>query len=352
MKTRQSPVKTPAKERKIDHSETASKKIGAKLALKLLSCSLIWSILTVICLAINISLLVDLAYRFLSGEPGTLSVLAVILQSLVTLISGGALSAHGRRVMRRVFSAVAIKRRFWNVSEFGLSLLAFAFLLYFRLSLGGISVLYNNHGSRQYVSGKLRSAEKSFKMAIRLNPDLASAYGNLGSIYDDQQDYEEAKKYYILSSQAGNILAYSKLARLHIVSDEVRDYEQAVYLLSQALDLEKSRDVSDGTKYSLRKSMGWVRFHQGHYEVAERYLIEAIKVIPENASAHCIYAQTLEHTGRVRKSLQYWRNCLDRASSCKRDQDRWIRLARHRLKVQSLDIQDCTARKIYRSGDE
>lgn len=352
MKNHREAVETQSQKSKISYRILRLRKYSHKVASRFVSRPLLWSTLTVVCLAINLSLLIDLVSRFWGGAPGTLSVLAIIVQSLVTLISGGSLSAPGRKIIRRLFSAVSIKKRFWSASEFGLSILAFTFLLFFRLSLGGISVLYNNHGVKQYAKGRVRSAESSFNMALRLNSGLSSAYGNLGRIYDDQQDYESAKHQYVLASHAGDILSYSKLARLHIIEGEEDSYAQAIYLLARGLSLEKKQSTSERTKYSLLKNMGWARLNQKSYKLAEMHLTEAIEILPMEAPAHCLYAQTLDRTDRPSKALQHWQKCLDYASSCKRDEDRWIGLANDRLRVDNIKLHDCLPEKFYSSGGD
>ena len=332
----------------LKHRFRLTKNAFLKISFRVLSSSFLWSIATIVCLSISVALLIDVSTRFLSGDLGTLSLIAVIFQALVTLISSGSLSTPGRKFVHRFFKLILLRRYFWKASEFGLSLLALGILIYFRLSLGYFAALYSNYGIRQYTEGRVNSAKSSFEMALRLNPDSAAAHDNIGRIYDDQQDYELAKQHYISASQAGSILAHSKLARLYILEGGEDNYEQAVFLLFKGLSLMQSQNVDKRTKYNLLKNLGWVRFHQERYGVAEKHLQIAIRLIPEKAPAYCIYAQTLEYIDGTKDALFYWQQCLNHASSCRRDEDIWIGLASSRLDVQEPQPQECPNEDIHR----
>ncbi len=283
----------------------------------------LWSALTILCLTISLGLVADISSRFLSGGPDTWASMAVVGQSVLTLLAaGGALTLAGQEAIKRVLSSLNVPTYLWHEAKLALALLLLGILVSLRLSLPDIAIWYNNHGLQNYSAGRLTSAQFDYLRAIKLNPDYLEAHYNLGLLFEDLQQIDEAKSEYLAALQGGLDTAYNNLGRLYILD---KDYTAAVPLLKQGLLVTNDTAV----KYDLHKNLGWARLEQTRYEEAMAELRAAIALAPNQAPAHCLLAQVLE--SQDNDSKPEWEACLKFADSLRPDEDMWIGLARQRL---------------------
>lgn len=285
----------------------------------------LWSALSVSFLTVSLGLLTDISTRFLSGGPDTLGATAVIAQSILTLLAGGgSLTKTGQEGIQRLLTRLNIPKHFWHEVSCGFAGLLMLSLLGFRLSLPQIAEAYNKRGFENHQAGQLSSAQNNYERAIKLDPDYLEAHYNLGSLYEDLQEFDRARSEYKIAAQGGLDAAYNNLARLYILD---KKYSEAVSLLLKGLKLAED----DKTKYDMLKNLGWARLGQTRYAEAKGYLQDAIDLASERAPAHCLLAQVLEGQGAPKSSLVEWENCRKYASSFNPDEDAWIHLARQRL---------------------
>lgn len=165
----------------------------------------------------------------------------------------------------------------------------------------------NRLGYQQYQEGDLNSAKFNFRVAIKLNPDLASAHYNLGSTYEQLEAINLAKNHYekaiSLNEQRTSLAALCNLARLDILSG---NFEQCLEIIEPVLDQEMETFI----KSNLLKNLAWAYFLQNRYTEAKSNLEEALKLNPAKPFYHCLMAQILEAQGDTKKALTYWQNCL------------------------------------------
>ena len=81
----------------------------------------------------------------------------------------------------------------------------------------GRAIEYNNEGVKYYQEGKIKQAIESFRKAISVCPEFASAYHHLGLIYYKMSNYAEAtacfKKARDLGMKSPQLDYYYELAR-------------------------------------------------------------------------------------------------------------------------------------------
>jgi tetratricopeptide (TPR) repeat protein len=220
----------------------------------------------------------------------------------------------------------------WRISmrsmKYGLALLIVggAFGTWF-----GLSWLANWYGVKSHLTGQLPKAELSYKFALKLipfSPLSAPTHYNLGQVYEDQQDYKQAKAQYQLAIKGGLIPAYNNQARLYILAG---NYDAAIALLRVAIPLEKDENA----RYSMLKNRGWARLEQGRLEEAHLDLTEAIALRSDHAPAYCLLAQVLERQGENTEAISQWENCLGYSYQPQTpEEDKWISLAQQRLKAE------------------
>lgn len=148
---------------------------------------------------------------------------------------------------------------------------------------------------------------------------------NLGYIYEQLQDFEQAYQAYHQAILGGFGAAYNNLGRLLILQ---KKYLQAVNLLLQGL--EKAQCEQD--RYAIWKNLGWIRLEQKRYLEAETYLLQAMEIDKKQGAIQYLLAQTWEGLGKRQQAALAYENCLRYASYYKLEEDEWINTARQKIK--------------------
>lgn len=298
----------------------------------------LWKGLTVAGWTANLSLLINIATRFLSGGAGLVGASAVILPSIIALLQASSeLTNAGKAGFDKVLIKLKIPPHFQEEAKLGSTLLMTGFLLGFWLALPLISQLYNRQGLKNYTQRNLGAAEQDYLKAISLDADNADAHYNLGNLYEDLQEFDKAKKHYQIAVGSDVPDGYNNLARLYI---QEKKFPQATALLQNGLVKANKQVSNPEVKYSLVKNLGWVRFEQGRDEEAQVNLQAAIEIanIPENSkyirntgSAHCILAQVMERQKQA-TAIEQWQKCCQQGSTLIAEEDTWLYLAQKKLK--------------------
>jgi tetratricopeptide (TPR) repeat protein len=127
--------------------------------------------------------------------------------------------------------------------------------------------------------GRLAEAKKAYAEALRLNPNLAMIYNNMGQALQEQGKLDDAFAWY----QRGLQLA-PNLARLHCnlgsLLEEWNKHEEASARYQVALRL-------DPNYAEAHNGLGWVWHEQGGYAEAQECYHAALRLKPDLAAAHC-----------------------------------------------------------------
>jgi tetratricopeptide (TPR) repeat protein len=292
---------------------------------------------TVTGLTISVGLLGDIAPRFLTGGPDSLGAITVSIQSVLTLFAaGGALTKAGQEGLKRSLEKIKLPKKYWHEVGAASALLLMVSFFGFRQSLPWIAAnWYTTPSKESRKQGDWGLAEEQLQRAIKLNADDAEAHFQLGNLYEDLQQKDQALSHYQLAIQGGNTPAINNLARLHILK---QDNSVAVSLLLKALAQEEKYPLSPQTKHAVLKNLGWARLKQKNYSDAQAKLEEAIaletktKFQPyEIADSHCPLAQALEAQGEKTASLSEWKTCNQNANITIPEQDEWATIAQKKL---------------------
>jgi tetratricopeptide (TPR) repeat protein len=254
----------------------------------------ILSALTVTFLTISLGLVSNLGPRFWSGGPDVLSSVSIAGQSVLTLLAaGGALTTAGREGIERALTRWKLPKQDRQRYLCGISLGLMVAPLGVYLLLPAIAGFYTHQGKRDYKAGQWVSAKRNLERAILVHPDHSGAHLEMGRLHEDVQKLEDAKSEYRIAMQAGNVEAFNNLARLSILGKENK-VDAVNSLLNQAEAMARAqKEVPKEFKYALQRNRGWVRFDQKRYPEAKAALLEAQKLMPEQAAGHCLLAQVL-----------------------------------------------------------
>ena len=311
----------------------------------------LWKGLTVVLWTGNLSLLLNVATRFLGGGAGFWGAAAVIFPSLVALLQASSeLTASGKAGFDDLLTRLNIPLHFQEEARLGLTLFVSGFLLTLWVNLPRFSQSYSYEGIINYTQGKIGNAEQSYLKAISIDPENLDAHFNLGNVYEDLRELDKAKKHYAIAVRGNIPDAYNNLARLYIKDNKNKQYAQAAALLNTGLELAREQKSNPEVKYSLFKNLGWVRLKQGRNQEAQKNLEAAINVketadslkkdsnyskyIQNMASAHCILGQVLDGGNEQRSiaALEQWQKCCELADRRDPDEDSWLYQAQQKLK--------------------
>ena len=296
--------------------------------------------LGIIAWTVSLGLLAEIATRFLGGGVGFFGAAAVALPSVLALLKAQSeLTEAGREGLEQCLSRLGFPQHRQEATKFGLTLALAGFMLGLWGTLPWFSQLYNQCGLSKlddYEQKQPGTAEQDFLRAISLDPDNLDAHYNLGNLYEDLQDFDNARKQYQLAAKGGIPDAYNNLGRLAIRD---KNYPQAVAFLESGLLLAEKKNSFPEVKYSLFKNLGWARFEQGRDNLALPALQAAIgiasapktsKHIRNSGSAYCLLAQILERQKKP-EALVYWKQCSNLGSKTNPEEDTWLYLAQQKL---------------------
>lgn len=290
----------------------------------------IWQTLTISGWTINLALLGDIASRFVMGGIGVGGATAVILPTILTgLKARSDLQEKGQDVIKFIFEKFGIKSHFREEAKL---ISTVALLIIFGglwLSLPSISRLYNYLGDRSLEAGEIEEAENNFKRAIALNSDNTEAHYNLGYLYEDLQDTEQAIAHYEVAVAQDFPAANNNLARLYLLTD--RESEAIALLREGLVELDESQTDNPDLRYNLLKNLGWARYRQEATDEANKYLIAAEEVaqtsttpVTNVAASYCLQALNLQDSDQPEAAIAQWQKCCETGNIDNPDEDKWL----------------------------
>ncbi|NET24083.1 tetratricopeptide repeat protein [Okeania sp. SIO1I7] len=277
----------------------------------------------------NIALSLTLARLWIFSSTSDFIAAAAIVPGVLSLLQAQSeLTETGKKGFDKLLEKVKIPQHFHEVVKLVSSLLMTGLLLVIWFNLPSISNRYKLAGQKLQDQEKLASAEEKYLQAIKLDSDNLDARYKLATIYEELQDFDNAKKQYIIAAKGGFLDAYNNLAYWYIRENK---NDEAIDLLNQGKRLlekteqnfEQLTDVKklnlQTQKYSLYKNLGWARFKQKRDEDAMAYLLPAMAIaknskyqehIRNPGAVFCIYSQVLFRTDKSSfKVKESWQQC-------------------------------------------
>ena len=274
---------------------------------------------------------IEIISRFVaSGEGfGLLGALMVTVQTALGLFgSSFFVSKRAQNVIEPLMRNLPFSDGSLTRTKLQVSIGFFLFiLLCYQILLPIFGSLHYHWGLDNQAADQFSQAEAYYKRANTLQPDNVNAHYQLGILYEDIQQYDQAISQYNLaikgkkdSTAEQRTFATNNLARLYLLQGKPSDYDKARKLLYQAQALfeneqEKFTDPTE-TAIKLHKNLGWVWFKQDlpHQAIAELENsikmgvgAEKLKII----SSHCLLAQAYEQAKELDKAKQQYQRCID-----------------------------------------
>jgi tetratricopeptide (TPR) repeat protein len=262
---------------------------------------LLCNFLTWVFLTISVSLVVEIASRFLSGGSDPGGVFAVVASTLLTFISGQKiLPEKAKKYIQNILNSFKVNTQYFEEASFTITgTLCLGILIFYIVGLPKIAIIYNHLGEKQIPAltteaidqdtsriperQLLTKAEYYFSRALKLDPDYAKAYDNLGQVYEQLQELEKAEQQYQLAMKLQYLPAYPHLANVMI---ERGNYKKADDIVRQVLDI--ATNTQDGES----------KIHN------EKILIENLEVLNKLARAYNLQKNTTDAISLLHKALK------------------------------------------------
>lgn len=206
---------------------------------------------------------------------------------------------------------------------------------------------HQDRGMKMYISGTQKLQDGDFvgaledlTRAVRIRPDLAEAFHNLGFALEKTGDLRGAGQAYerALAIKPQYPSALNNLGYLLAVTET--DIQRALLLCQRAVELEPSSATYrnslgwanykagrieqamihfrtaikiDPTHFKAHFNLGLCEFNQKNYEAASRHFTNAIRINPNYLRAYIPLAYCFEKTQQNNKALHVYRQALARA---------------------------------------
>ena len=159
---------------------------------------------------------------------------------------------------------------------------------------------YANRGSYRGKAGQLEEALPDLQKAVAINPQLANAYESLGNAYGAQGQFQQSLDAFsqaiAINDQKPNYYlnrAISK-AQLGRVEEAVADFDQALNLGPNAVQ-----------RANILTNRGVLYMTQSQWPQAESDCLEALSLLPNQATACNCLARVYAGQGQKAKALEY-----------------------------------------------
>ncbi|MBP5971390.1 protein kinase [Brasilonema sp. CT11] len=182
----------------------------------------------------------------------------------------------------------------------------------------------NNFGYKKYSHKSFEIAEISYRLALLFNPKLSEPDYNLGLLYEDKNNLEQARTMYQKAVEKRDDKAYNNLARLQIFN---KQYTTAVTLLREGLSFADDNQV----KYAMLKNLGWAYLELGRYQEAKNSLQKAININGDRAAPYCLLGKVLEKQNNRQEALSAWKKCISSQSKTI-EEKQWVNEAAKKIK--------------------
>ncbi len=167
--------------------------------------------------------------------------------------------------------------------------------------------------------------------ALRKTPDDVDLQFELGSIYERSGDTKSAERVFlgILEKHAEHAGTLNYLG--YMWADHGVNLDRAAEMLNRAVKQEPRNGA-------YIDSLGWVYFRQGKLDLAEKYLADAAKLLPRDATVHEHLGDVLAKRGEVHRALDLYREALTFEPDAKDE-------AKLRLKIAELERLQAAAQR-------
>lgn len=152
-------------------------------------------------------------------------------------------------------------------------------------------------------AGEEKDAIAYVSAAVKAKPGDIDLLFALGSAHERAGDHEAAEKAFLalLEKEPEHAATLNYLG--YMWADNNKNLERAADMLTRAV----SQDPRNGAYVD---SLGWLYYRQGKLDLAEKYLTDAARLLPRDATVHEHLADVLAEQGKRERALEMYRVAL------------------------------------------
>ena len=313
-----------------------------------------WNAITIAALTAAASIWMDTTMRFFKSGISTMGALAVLSELVLAgLTVAGTLTQKGREILHGFYQRLKIPPYYWQEMGSMLAVLLFVVVAAVHGALPQIAEYVTWRGVGQYEQGQFDGAIEKFEHAIALRPDYPPAHFQLGVIYTDLQQYDEAATELQRVAQPETkindpILWLQAMNQLGIAALRQGDAETAVMLLQQGLnalpklqqrtDIEFSTDELTPVTYDLLTNLAQARILQAQYAEADGLARDAIALDDTRPEEHCVLAHALGFHDQVQPAIAAFQTCEQAIDPNDLNQNRLLQMTLEHLRQRGMEM--------------
>jgi len=268
--------------------------------------------LTTLILGVSFAVTADTVGQLLKVSAISAGLVAVVVQAVLTFITGSALTESGRLWVLNALAGIGVRLRFRDAKVMILALIVLSLSIAGRAKLPEFGArYYSEKGDAAAANEAWSDAIDDFTRSLTLRADNPETRFKLALAYDRSQDSPKAIEEYksVLASDPLRSEAINNLARLYIIT------QKEPYAALRLLDRlnQNISALSPEVLYYVFKNRGWAKLELQLYGDAEGELRAALRAQAQTgdraagAGAHYLLARALEELKRpeeARKQFQ------------------------------------------------
>jgi tetratricopeptide (TPR) repeat protein len=145
--------------------------------------------------------------------------------------------------------------------QLGTTVIVFIILLFIINNFFFFSEVYKNQAVDYQEKKEVVKAEQNYLKAIELDSDNLDAHFKLGTLYEDLQDINQAKKHYLIAAKGGLLEAYNNLA---------------YWYLREGKDAEAVELLETGIKFLAKKDENLEQLSEGEFDISQK-LVQIVR---------------------------------------------------------------------------
>jgi tetratricopeptide (TPR) repeat protein len=172
----------------------------------------------------------------------------------------------------------------------------------YTVSLYGSFHEHFQKGNDLFCNGQLESAIINYKEAIKLNPDCQQAYFNLGLIYSQQKNHQDALLYYLKACDLCK--TYTKaLVQAGNSYRELKEYDNAITFYKKGL-------LIDQNSFDCFVGLARTQQNMGRFEESIFNFKAALAIKPHDTHTMLEFANTLNMANHTHHALEVYHKIL------------------------------------------
>ena len=267
-----------------------------------------WDVLSVLLLAVSVTMLTDFTRRMLGADPDSWGILSVSVQAVLAFAASSMFTDSGWSWIKGALGRLHRTEHHKGAWRFGAAAVLFSVVA--PMWLLAPSQLSWHYNERAYKREGINLAEslRDYQRAISLDPKQQKPHVNLGEVFEGFYRYDDAAEQYreAIVADTSDPTPYNNLARVLLLDGKAAT---ALRITNDALKLNASDPRVKAAKPALLKNRAWAEYLLGFYSQA---IGDATK--SNSAAGDCVLGKVYAKLGKTADMRSAWTTFNHRSS--------------------------------------